>query len=329
MPFVSVIVPAYNAEATLLTTVNDILSQTYRDFELVIVDDGSKDRTPEICDSLTDSRVRVLHQKNGGLSNARNEGTKFAEGNFVLYVDSDDRVEPYCLEFLVKALESTGADMACGGVDRVREDYQLKPHKAEPTIEALGTEEAIGEMLTERKVHIGTWSRLIPREWVLEEPFLEGKYYEDLSSTYRVNLKARKIAVVHEVLYHYVMRPGSITSRKTTSVKQCADYYEAVNLCARGCVKAFPKLKRDAAVLIGRDYMSLWLHIRRCPDRGNELDRIEHKVLAWLKKNWKIAASNNKAPGNVRLRLILFGISPWLYEKSYYVGIKFTGKKIG
>ena len=82
-------------------------------------------------------------------------------------------------------------------------------------------------------------------------------------------------------------------------------------------------------MLLGRDYMSLWLHIRRCPDRGNELDRIEHIVLAWLKKNWKIAASNKKAPRNVRLRLVLFGICPWLYEKLYYIGIKFTGKKIG
>ena len=328
MPCVSVIVPAYNAESTLLVTINDILNQTYRDFELIIVDDGSTDSTPYICDSLCDNRIRVLHQKNGGLSNARNEGTKIAKGQFVLYIDSDDRVEPFCIEYLMKALESTGADMACGGVDRVKEDYQLAPKKGEPTIEVLNTEDALGEMLTERKLHIGTWSRLIPRDWMLEESFLEGKYYEDLSNTFRVNMKAEKIAVVHEVLYHYVMRPGSITGRKITSVKQCTDYYEADNMCAEGCVKAFPNLADDAAVLLARDYMSLWLHIRRCPDRGDRLDVIEKAVLDWMKRNWRIAAKNEKAPRNVRLRLVLFGFSPWLYEKLYYIGIRFTGKKI-
>lgn len=328
MPFVSVIIPAYNAEKTLSVTMGDVLAQTYNDFEIILVDDGSTDGTAAMCDSFTDFRIKVIHQENGGLSNARNNGNKAASGDYVIYVDSDDRIEPYCLEFLVNALKSTGADMACGDVDRVREEYELTAFAISPKVEILGTEEALGEMLTERKVHIGSWCRLIPREWALEEPFLEGKYYEDLSNTYRINIKARKIAVVENVLYHYVMRGGSITGRKTTTVKQCVDYYEAVNLCAKGSLEVFPRLTADAAVMQSRDYMSLFLHIERCPDKELRLKQIRAEVLEWMKKNWLIAFRNRKPKKSVRLRILLFAVSPRLYKKLYYIGINFIGKKV-
>jgi len=334
MPFVSVIIPVYNGADTLAVTIEDILGQTYKDFELIIVDDGSTDSTSAICDQYSaDERIRVLHQKNGGPSNARNNGNKIANGKYVLYVDCDDRVEPYCIEMLVNALLASGADIACGGVDRVRADFQLirstesRKHIGYNNC-ILSTKEAISEMLTERKLHIGTWCRLVPREWMLQEPFLEGKIYEDLSSTYRVNLKARKIVVVDNVLYHYVMRGGSITGRKVTTIKQCLDYYEAVNLCADGCKKRFPDLKNDVAVMTARDYLSLYLHINRCPYDDNKLTRIQKTITDWMKKNWKVAANNKKAPKSVRLRIMLFGISPYLYEKLYYIGIRFKGKKI-
>ena len=88
MPKISVVVPAYNAEKTLNSTMSDLLAQTYRDYEIVLVDDGSTDSTPDICDSYREKydNVRVLHQKNGGLSNARNNGTKAAQGDYVTYV---------------------------------------------------------------------------------------------------------------------------------------------------------------------------------------------------------------------------------------------------
>ena len=328
MPFVSIIIPAYNAQETLETTMGDVLAQTYNDFEAILVDDGSIDGTPALCDSFKDPRIRVIHQPNGGPSNARNNGNQAAKGEYILYIDSDDRVEPFCLEYLVNALKTTGADIACGGVDRVRDDYQLSKQTAEAAIEVMDTKEALGEMLTERKLHIGTWCRLVPRQWLIEEPFLDGKIYEDLSSTYRLNLKAAKIAVVENILYHYVMRGGSITGRKKTTVQQCLDYYEAVNLCAAGSLKAFPDLKDDAAVMMARDYISLYLHIDRCQEKDARLDKVKKQVLAWMKKNWLTAAKNEKPKKSVRMRIFLFGISPWLYKKLYYVGINFTGKKV-
>lgn len=332
MPFISVIVPAYNAEKTINSTLSDLRNQTYEDFEIVIVDDGSTDSTAEIVDRYAeiDNRVRVIHQENGGSSNARNNGTKAAVGSYVTYVDSDDRVEKNYLEIMLNALVKTGADISCGRIDRVRKGYtsDQDPISGKPTIEVFDKQKTISEMLTGKKIWVGVCCRLIPREWMLDEPFLEGKFFEDLGNTYRVNLKADKVAFVDTVIYHYVMRGGSITARKRPSIKQCVDYYEAIDSCASGCLKAFPELEDDVKVLVARDYMSLLLHIRRCREKDAQLAAMEKEIILWLKKNWRRAASNKKAPGNVRMRTVLCGISPWLYEKIYYIGIKFTGKSI-
>ena len=327
-PFVSVIVPAYNAENTIKSTISDLVAQTYENFEIVIVDDGSTDRTPAICDEYEDKRIRVVHQVNGGLSNARNNGTKSATGDYVTFVDSDDRVEKDFLQELVDALVKTGADISCGRIDRVKEGEVPVVGSSNPRIEVFNRKQTVSEMLTGKKIWVGACCRLIPRQWILEEPFLEGKYYEDLSNTYRVNLKTENLAFVDKDLYHYVMHGGSITARRKPTKKQCLEYYEAIDLCSKGCLNAFPDLQNDVAVLMARDYMSLFLHIRRCDEKDAELAAMEKEIASWMKKNWRRAAGDRKAPRNVRMRTMLCGISPWLYEKIYYVGIKFTGKRI-
>ena len=329
-PFVSVIVPAYNAEKTIERTINDILLQTYRDFELVLIDDGSTDNTGRICDAIAqdDYRVRVIHQKNAGLSNARNIGVANATGEYVSFVDGDDRIEKRYLEFLVQAITNNDADISCGRIDRVREDYDLSENRTDYQVELFHNRETIQEMLTGRKLTVGACCRLVPRIWQVRHPFLDGAYYEDLSNTYKINMMANQTAFVDAVLYHYVMRGGSITGKKTTSVKQCIDYYEAILSCSEEVLKKYPDLEQDVAVLKARDYMSLYLCIQRCERKDDSLNRIEGELLQWMKHNWLVAARNHRAPVNVRLRALLFGISPRMYQKLYYQGIRIKGKKI-
>ncbi len=333
-PFISVIVPAYNAEKTLVQVLEDILGQTYENYELILVDDGSTDGTAEICDryAVDHPEISVIHQENRGLSGARNRGTKLARGEYVSYVDSDDRIEKDYLKVLVDALNATGAEVACGGVDRMREGEvpaEKKRREKEAVIELLDRRQALSEMLTRRKLKVGSWCRLVPRTWMTEAPFPEGKYYEDLSHSYRIFLRAEKTAVVNKTLYHYVMRSGSITGRKQTTLQQCLNYYEAIHLCAEGVRNIFPDLEKDIAALEARDYMSLYLHIQRCLEQNQETERIKHEIKAWMKENWRKAAANSKAPANVRLRTAMFRLSPELYEKAYYAGIGIKGKRFG
>ena len=330
MPLVSIVVPAYNAEDTIEKTIRDILAQVYQDYEVILVDDGSTDQTPILCDDLSklDKRIQVIHQVNGGLSNARNNGTKKAVGEYVTYIDSDDRIEPTYLEYLVRAIREENADIACGRIDRVKEDYAMSDITGQYTVEAFDTRDTLSEMLTGKKLTVGACCRLVPREWQLQYPFLDGTYYEDLSNTYKVNMLSKKTVFVNAILYHYVMRGGSITGRKVTSAKQCKDYNNAIDACYDTVLKAWPDLQNDAAVLKARDYMSLYLSIQRCGEKDDQLLQTENRLKKWMKANWNRAAKNPKAPKDVRLRTILFRISPVLYKKIYYIGVRFKGKAI-
>lgn len=113
MPTFSIIVPVYNTEKYLDKCVHSILKQTYPDFELILVDDGSTDQCPQMCDTYQkkDSRVKVLHKKNGGVSSARNLGISVAEGTYIWFIDSDDYIEPFSLQQLYEAQQDKDADM--------------------------------------------------------------------------------------------------------------------------------------------------------------------------------------------------------------------------
>lgn len=330
MPLVSIVVPAYNAENTLERTISDILAQTFQDYELIIVDDGSTDATSQLCDKISkeDQRIQVIHQKNGGLSNARNNGTKVASGKYVTYIDSDDRVESYYLEYLVRGIIEEKADIACGRIDRVKENCPDIHTCEEYSVESFDTRETLSEMLTGKKLTVGACCRLVPRIWQLRYPFLENTYYEDLSNTYKINMLSNKTVFINSTLYHYVMRGGSITGRKVTSVKQCCDYFNAIKACHDTIIVHYPELANDAAVLKARDCMSLYLNIKRCNEQDEELECIEKEINSWMRKNWKKAMMNKKAPLEVRLRILLYRISPKIYKRVYYLGIKIKGKAI-
>lgn len=326
---VSVVVPAYNAARTLLKTTDDLFAQSHSDYEMILVDDGSADATPALCDRLAaeDSRVVVIHQQNGGLSNARNHATMAAQGDYVTYIDSDDRVDKQYLEYLIRALEDTQADFVSGLCDRARETKEHFEPVGDFCVECLDQREALSALVVGR-LPVGACCKLGTKEAYLQNPFWEGKYYEDLSNTYRLLLQQAKVALVRLPMYHYIMRGGSITGRKRTTYRQCMDYYEAIHSCWDGVVSKYPDLKGDAAVLRARDYMSLYLSIHRCPESSETLAQIEQEIKGWMKQHWKSVFENEKAPLEFRMRLLLFGINPTLYERAYYIGIHVKGKAI-
>ena len=123
-PLVSIIIPVYQVEKYLDKCIASVVGQTYQNLQIILVDDGSTDRSPAICDNWKeqDSRITVIHQPNGGLSRARNAGLKIATGEFVGLVDSDDWIEPLMIETLLSALQETAADIAVGGFEGFAED---------------------------------------------------------------------------------------------------------------------------------------------------------------------------------------------------------------
>lgn len=210
---ISVIVPVYNVEAYLPRCVESILAQTYEKLEIILVDDGTKDASDRICDEYAtrDSRIRVVHKENGGLSSARNAGLDIARGEFIAFVDSDDWIEPDSYrQMLALALEQNVKMVFAGRYD-VSSDGKKKKGLCPPRREVVDAEEVIRRMFTWDHVDSASWDKLYHRSLFRQIRFPLGKVCEDVPIMYRIVLDAGRVAMLDQPIYNYFHRPGSIT----------------------------------------------------------------------------------------------------------------------
>ena len=215
MPAISVIVPVYNTQKFIHNCVNSILFQTFRDFELILVDDGSPDNCPAICDECAakDNRVRVIHQKNQGQAAARNRGAAEALGQWVCFVDSDDLIHPQMLEHLYAAARETGANItACNALEAEELPENFGDNR-NPSFTALATEEQ-GLFAVHAEwgyCYWVVWGKLIRREILLQYPMVEGRIYEDNAVVFRWLYEARTVAYTPSQYYFYRVNPEGTT----------------------------------------------------------------------------------------------------------------------
>ena len=211
MPTISVIVPVYNVEPYLRQCVDSILGQTFRDFELILVDDGSPDGCPAICDEYAekDSRVKVIHKENGGLSSARNAGLDVAAGEYIAFVDSDDWIHPEYLERMLAVIKNIHADMAMCGVEKFWED---KPRAEQFPLadECLPHDKAVSLMTTSIWYHMIACNKLYRKSLFDGIRFPEGYLHEDEAIFHRIVERCNQVALVKDVMYHYRQTKSSI-----------------------------------------------------------------------------------------------------------------------
>ncbi len=212
-PEISVIVPVYNVQDYLVRCVDSILAQTFRDFELILVDDGSTDRSGEMCDTLagTDPRIRVIHKKNGGLSDARNAGIEAARGEYLSFIDSDDYAEPDMLAVLYGQIAAREAQVAVCGIYDCYENSRRPQHAMTEEYVCTGVE-ALERMLEGRSIPGSACNKLYSAALCRDRRFPVGKTYEDAFFLPEVLLACERVAVTTEPLYNYWHRAGSITS---------------------------------------------------------------------------------------------------------------------
>ena len=209
---ISIIVPIYNVEAYLERCVQSIFNQTYDNYELILVDDGSPDRSGEMCEQYAkqDNRVKVIHKENGGLSDARNAGLEVAKGEHIVFVDSDDWLAPHYLEYLLKTAEETESDIVeCEIVKTTGEPEEIVL-EAEYTVERFKTEEGLKLLIEDSVFHQYVWNKIYKREVIGNIFFEKGKTNEDEFWTYQIFGKARQVAKIGIPLYYYFQRGTSI-----------------------------------------------------------------------------------------------------------------------
>lgn len=218
---ISVIVPIYNVEQYLDKCIESLINQTYKNLEIILVDDGSKDKSGKIADlwALKDSRIKVVHKKNGGLSDARNEGMKNATGRYIGFVDSDDYIDMNMYENMLDILQQNDIDIVECGINYVYDDKIVK-EVVSNNIKVFSTHDALKELILERELHQTVWNKLYKRECVIGEFFEMGRINEDEFWTYRIFSKAKKVAKINKNLYFYLQRNNSIMSEKNYSLKR-------------------------------------------------------------------------------------------------------------
>lgn len=223
----SLIVPVYKSEMVLSRCVDSILAQTYTDFELILVDDGSPDASPRICDEYKrkDSRIKVIHKLNGGVSSARNAGMTQARGEYIAFVDSDDYVTLDYLSELVGAFQQSNADIVYMGYNRISSKTEgLLEHRL-PDLQGRLVDDLI--RLSETDMFGYTWIKAYRRECIGDIHFCENMdLYEDEVFTCAVFKRNAKIAKVDKAIYNYVQNSESLVCRtRQYYYKNCEAVY--------------------------------------------------------------------------------------------------------
>lgn len=217
---ISVIVPIYRVEQYLVRCIESICRQTYKNLEIILVDDGSDDACPQICDDYSgkDHRIKVIHKQNGGLSDARNAGIAVAKGKFFAFVDSDDRISEHFIEYLYKALLDTSADVAqCDFTDYAEKPPIFSEEYVKPVI---FTKQQMLKNLTEPDMNICStviWSKLYKAELFSNFSFPYGKLHEDEFTTYKIFDHCKKIAYLDARLYGYYKNDKGIIQSQISS----------------------------------------------------------------------------------------------------------------
>ena len=216
MPVISVIVPVYKAEEYLPECVDSVLAQTFGDFELILVDDGSPDTCPLICDDYAqrDSRVRVLHQKNQGQAAARNHALKIAQGEWICFVDSDDLIHPQMLELLLQAVKTEDVKLSsCGYIETAAmESNFCQTYEYSCELQKISDDELVALYDKNAYPCWTVWAKLIHRDIVLRHLFTEGKIYEDNAVVSYWFYEAQNVATMPHQMYLYRINPQSTTN---------------------------------------------------------------------------------------------------------------------
>ena len=308
-PKISVIVPVYKVEKYLNKCVDSIVNQTFTDIEIILVDDGSPDNSGKMCDdwSQKDRRIRVIHKENGGLSDARNRGIQESSGEYIIFIDSDDFIEPKMLEVLYNLATDHDADVAISGLCDCYISGKF-PRCTQTDIKIYNGVQALEQALIAERISVEVCTKLIKRTTLGDLRFLKGKTSEDAFFTPQLFLKSSKIVETPVPFYNYWHRSGSITTAPFN--EKGTHVIEAYEIVMNMVEQDYPQLK------VAAECRLLWAHF-------TVLDRIlassNHDIPAFydsvkfLKKNWLKVIKNPYFRKSRKLSAIALKLNVTLY----------------
>lgn len=215
---ISVIIPVYNVEQYLKRCLESVINQTYKNIEIICINDGSTDKSLNILENYKtqDNRIKVFNQENKGLSETRNRGINLAEGKYIFFIDSDDWLELNALESLMSKIILEEIDIVIGGINKVYFNKKIKVVLNCNSKNIYNPSEYIESAINEKKFVVNVWNKLYKKEILLKNKikFKEGRLYEDFLFTLQYLLKCRKIYITENIVYNYFLfRENSIVNK--------------------------------------------------------------------------------------------------------------------
>lgn len=303
-PLISTIIPVYNTEHYLEKCVDSVVNQTYKNLQIILVDDGSTDNSPALCEKYAqnDSRIVVIHKKNGGLSSARNAGLQVSTGDYITFVDSDDYISFSSYQEMISAIRGRDNVVACSCFRRVDENGNVyernDPHNAPEETSNL-------DYLKELLLHIGDVSvctKLFPRNLIKDKRFDESRLNEDLLFEMEIIPSIDKIVYTGQVGYYYLSRNDSISSSYGKAIEDMAPNSILVNSIVQSDYPQFKEESYRFALFQNMNYLLLVPKELRTKDNENY-----KRALRYIRTNFlKFGISNNYL--DKKSKLIIAGL---------------------
>ena len=301
-PLISVIVPAYNVEKFIGKCIDSILRQSFKDFEVLLIDDGAKDSTPEICDACAkkDSRIKVYHKENGGLSDARNYGIDRMQGKYVTFIDSDDYVDSGYFEYLYGLItQEEDIQIAICGKKSVREDENASPDP-ETFHEIITGERAVQKMLCGHGSGHSAWGKLYSADLWKTVRYPKGKIYEDYATTYRVMALVDKAAWGNAAMYFYVQHIESIMNQKCS--RRSLSLVDIADEETEFIVKKWPALKQEALARKVTSELKCLQNILNA--KNEEFDDYKQKIVEDVRRHKGELLASKKVALKTKIKII-------------------------
>ena len=308
-PLISVILPIYNVETFLPRCVESVMRQTYKNLEIILVDDGSTDGCPQLCDAYAkqDERIRVLHKANGGLSDARNQGALIATGKYITFVDSDDYVKDTYVEYLYRLIEKYQTRMSLCTHTVVFENGKTIRYD-EGGDEVLSTENCLERMLYDDVINTSAWAKLYETEMVRQFPYPVGKLFEDIATTYKFFMACGSIACGYESQYFYMLRSSSIVYQQFNPKK--LELLEMTDCMADDVRKQYPQLERAVE---RRQLYARFSTLNQLQDvKGHKAEK--KMLIDYIKRHKGCVVGNSRAPKRDKLAIAALSLGYPVYR---------------
>ncbi len=317
-PKISIIAPIYNTAEYLPRCIESLVGQTYRNIEIILVDDCSPDNSADICDGYAakDDRITVIHHdENRGLSAARNSGLAAASGEYIAFIDTDDYVELDFIEFMYKLLKDNDADISACGVYTVFTDGTKENQSEDKSLLIMDAHEALERMCYNDSFFVTTWDKLYKRELFDGIHFPEGKLFEDTGTTYRLVGKAgRLVANAESPKYYYVRTPNSITVSGFSMRK--LDYIEMADNMAQYIIDKYPDLKSAAE---RKQMHACFSTLSQLANSGTRNKEVEKQLILRINQLRASVIRNPRTPRRDKFAIIAlmfgFGFFSFVWKK--------------